>query len=444
MVESDAMPTIGSRSSAIRALEAKYLPLASPGHEHVVWDTAQGARVRDVDGRELIDFTSGVLVTNTGHAHPHVVAAIQEQVTHLLNCYDAPHPLRGEVARRLVEHAGPPFEAVALLTTGAEAIDTAVKAAKAFTGRFEVISFAESFHGKTIGAMSMSGLPGTRGGLGPAVPGTIVVPYPTQYRCPVFRGERCCDLTCFDVAVEVARVNSVGAIAAVIVEPYLGAGGAYAPPLPFWKRLREFADRNGALLVFDEVQASFGRTGSFFAFQQLGVIPDILVVAKGIASGIPMSAVLSRREVLDALPPGSLASTYGGNPVSCAACLATLDVMESEGLVERAARLGARAIERMGPWVGDIQGVGDVRGMGFSLGIDLVRDATSRAPDPSRAIDVVNAADREGVIVLPPAGVAGNVVRLAPPLVISDPDLELGLDRLERALRSTATATMGT
>lgn len=426
-----------SRSLAIRDLEARYLPLASQGHDHLIWETALGCRVRDVEGRQLIDFTSGVLVTNTGHAHPRVVAAVQEQAARLLNCYDAPHPTRGEVARRLVEHAGPPFDVAALATTGAEAIDSAVKAAKAFTGRFEVISFASGFHGKTLGAMSLSGLPGTRGGIGPVLPGTIVVPYPTQYRCPVARGASCCDLTCFDVAEELVRVNSVGAIAAVVVEPYLGAGGAYVPPRQFWKRVRTFADHHKALLIFDEVQAGFGRTGSFYAFQQLGIVPDILVVAKGIASGIPMSAIISRREILDALPPGTLASTYGGNPIACAACLATLDVIEGEGLTERAGQLGARALERMVRWVGDIPGVGEVRGMGLSFGIDLVRDAGTRDPDSARALAVVNAADREGVIVLPPAGAAGNVVRLAPPLVISEADLDEGLDRLERALRST-------
>lgn len=428
--------TPSASTDRLREVERTFLPRPSAGHDHLVWDRAHGVRVWSRDGRELIDFTSGVLVTNTGHTHPAVVEAIREQAGRLLNCYDAPHAGRGEVGRRLVELAGEGFEAVALMTTGAEAIDNAIKAAKAFTGRFEVVSFAESFHGKTLGAMSMSGLPGTRGGTGPAMPGTIVVPYPTTYRCPIAREHESCDLACFDVAEEIARVNSVGQIAAVIAEPYLGAGGAYVAPREFWARLRAFADRHGALLVLDEVQASFGRTGTMFAFQQLGIRPDIVVVAKGIASGVPMSAIISRREILDALPDGTLASTYGGNPLSCAACLATLDVIEGQGLAERAATLGQRATARMSVWQDTIDGVGDVRGMGLSFGIDLVRDRATREPDPDRALRVLLNADRHGLVVLPPAGSGGNVVRLAPPLVISDADLDEGLNRLEAALRS--------
>lgn len=425
-----------SATDGIREAEQRYLTKPGAGHDHLVWDHAHGVRVWSVDGRELIDFTSGVLVTNTGHTHPAVVEAIRDQAERLLNCYDAPHPSRGEVGRRLVELAGEGFEAVALMTTGAEAIDNAIKAAKAFTRRFEVVSFAEGFHGKTLGAASLSGLPGTRGGTGPAMVGTIIVPYPTTYRCPVARQHDACDLVCFDVAEEIVRVNSVGQIAAVVVEPYLGAGGAYVAPPAFWPRVREFADRHGALLILDEVQASFGRTGTMFAFQQLGIRPDILVVAKGIASGLPMSAIISRREIFDALPAGTLGSTFGGNPLSCAACLATLDVIEREGLVARAAMLGQRGKARMDAWAQSIDGVGDVRGMGLSFGIDLVRDRATREPDPARALRVLERADEHGLIVLPPAGAGGNVVRFAPPLVISDADFDEGLNRLEAALRS--------
>ena len=426
---------------SIRGLESRYLPTKGMGHDHAIWESALGARVRDIHGRELIDFTSGVLVTNTGHSHPHVVAAIREQAGRLLNCYDAPHPTRGVVARRLVETAGPPFEVAALQTTGAEAIDSAVKAARAFTRRYETISFSGGFHGKTFGALSLSGMPGTRRGVGPVMPGSIVVPYPTCYRCPVDRTYPECQVACFDVAEEMIDINSTGQIAAVVVEPYLGAGGAYVPPREFWPRIEDFTREHSALLILDEVQASFGRTGSFFAFQQLGIKPDLLVVAKGMASGLPMSAIISRKEVLNALAPGVLATTFGGNPLSCAACLATLDVLEKEQLASRAARLGMHALQRMRPWMTTLPGVGDVRGIGLSLGIDLVRSRESRDPDPERALALLKAANQRGVLVLPPAGSSGNVVRLAPPLVISEEDLNGGLNRLEEALRDTEKET---
>lgn len=432
------MQVTGNHTEAsIHALEDCFLPARAAGHDHIIWESARGARVRDINGRELIDFTSGVLVTNTGHAHPRVVNAIRDQAGRLLNCYDAPHPTRGIVARRLVEAAGSPFDAAALLTTGAEAIDAAVKAARAYTKRYEVVSFSEAFHGKTLGALSLSGMPGTRRGVGPVMPGSIVVPYPTCYRCPIERTYPECHIACFAVAEEMIRINSIGQIAAVIAEPYLGAGGAYVPPLEFWPRVQCFAQRNGALSILDEVQASFGRTGSFYAFQQLNIVPNLLVVAKGIASGFPMSAVISQKEILNALAPGVLGTTYGGNPLACAACLATLDVLEEEKLPARANRLGRHALDRMRAWIGSISGVGDVRGVGLSFGIDLVQSLESREPDGNRALEVLMAAGQAGVLVLPPAGSGGNVVRLAPPLVISEEDLDLGLERLEKALRQT-------
>lgn len=404
----------------------------APGHDHLAWASASGAHVRSADGRDLIDFTSGVFVANTGHCHPRVVEAIQAQAAKLLNCYDAPHPLRDEVVHRLTELAGPPFDAVSLTTTGAEAIDSAVKAAKAYTGRFETLSFSWAFHGKTLAALSLSGLPGTRRGVGPVMPGSIVGLYPTCYHCPLGLTYPECGVACFDASEEIFRANTTGSLAAVVVEAYLGAGGAFVAPPGFWPKVRAFADAQGAVLILDEIQTGFGRTGSMFAFQQFGIVPDILVVAKGMASGLPMSAVISRREILESLAPGVMASTYGGNPLSCAACLATLDVLEEERLPERAARLGQRALARMSSWVGRVSGVGDVRGIGLAFGIELV--GPDGSPDPEHALRALYAAEREGVVTLPPAGPYGNVVRLAPPLVISEGDLDAGISALERAL----------
>ena len=420
------------------AVPTAILEPSAPGHDHVTWESARGARVRTADGRELIDFTSGIFVANTGHCHPRVVAAIQEQAARLLNCYDAPHPHRARVVDRLARLAGPTFDAVALLTGGAEAIEVAVKAAKAYTGRYETLSFSWAFHGKSHATMSLSGLPGNRRGIGPMMPGSIVGMFPTCYRCPLSLTYPQCEVACFDASRQVFESNTTGSLAAIVVEAYLGAGGAYVAPPEFWPRVREFADSQGAVLILDEIQTSFGRSGSMFAFHRFGIVPDVVVVAKGIASGLPMSAVISRREILESLPASAFSSTYSGNPLACAACLATIDVLEDEDLPGRAAVLGRYALERMSQWVGAIQGVGDARGIGLAFGIEFVNEDGS--PDPDRALDVLYAADREGVLTLPPAGVAGNVLRLGPPLVISEADLDAGLDALERAIRSTASA----
>lgn len=437
-LEYPAMQPGSDASDRIRANVRQYLPPSGDGHDHLVWERAQGVWVWDASGRRLLDFTSGVLVTNTGHSHPDVVAAVQAQVATLMNCYDAPHPLKPATAARLVELAGPPFVKAALLTTGAEAIDAAVRVARAFTGKFEVVSFASGFHGRTLGAMSFAGLPSVRGGVGPVLPGTIILPYPTSFRCPVGACESDCSTACLTVGLDVLRANSVGSVAAVVVEPYLGTGGAYVPPAAFWPRLREAATALGALLIFDEVQSSFGRTGSMYAFQNLGVVPDLIVVAKGIASGFPMSAVIGQKGMLDALPPGSLGSTYGGNPVACAACLATVEVLVRDDLPAHAGEMGRVALDVMADWPTRIPGVGEVRGSGLSMGIEMVVPGT-REPDGRRALATVMRADEGGLAVLPPAGRDANVVRLAPPLIIEEVDLRNGLSLLERALHRVAT-----
>jgi 4-aminobutyrate aminotransferase len=416
----------------VRALESEYLVPGGRGHDHLIWDHAQGSHVWDVNGRELIDFSSGVLVTSIGHSHPRVTRAITEQAGRLLNCYDAPHPLRAKLAQRLVSLAGASFESAALFSTGSEAIEAAVKVARAFTGRYEVMSFSGAFHGKTIGSLSLSGLPSSRQGIGPLNPGSLVSPYPYCYRCPIGMTYPSCNVKCADLMQLLADTNGTNNIAAIIVEPYLGTGGAVIPPREFWEKVREFADSRDALLIFDEVQSGFGRTGSWFAFQQLGIVPDIIVTAKGIANGVPTSAVISRREILSALSPGSLGSTYGGNPMSCAAALATLDVMEEEDAPLQAYKKGQRMMHEIKSW--DIDNVGDIRGMGLSLGLEVV--SGNKVPDAARALQVVEEADNQGLVVLPPAGAYANVVRLAPSLLISDEDLGEGLRRLHVTLKT--------
>jgi 4-aminobutyrate aminotransferase-like enzyme len=423
-------------SDEVRHREQAVLARQSRGHDHVVWREAHGCVVTTVDGRELIDFTSGVLVANIGHAHPAVAQAIAEQATKLLNAYDAPHPLRGELAERLVALAGPPLDTVALLTTGAEAIDAALRVARAATHRYSILTFSDAFHGKSLSAVSVSGRPAGRRGMGPPMPGTLLAPYPDPYRPPLdLPADRLAD-GCIRLAEDLIAANLTEEPAAILVEPYLGAGGGIVPPRDFLPKLRGLADRHGSVLILDEVQAGFGRTGTMFAFQGLGVTPDLVAVAKGIASGVPMSALLGRRDLLGSIAAGTLWSTYGGNPLSCAAALATLDVLTTPGLIERVGPLGDRMAAEIRSW--RVPGVGDVRNFGLSFGIDLVADEVSKAADPDRALAALGAADRHGVIVLPPAGPMGNVLRMAPPLVISDAEVAQGLEALRAALEETA------
>ncbi|MCA9859903.1 MAG: aminotransferase class III-fold pyridoxal phosphate-dependent enzyme, partial [Thermomicrobiales bacterium] len=325
--------------------QSTFEPARARGHSEIVWDHALGSEVWDTEGKKYIDFTSGVLVTNIGHAHPEVAAAVAAQAARLTNCYDFPQPLRAQLAERLVGLAGPDFEQAALFTTGAEAIDAALRTARAATDRFEFVAFMHGFHGRSFTAASVGGLQTTRSSAGPLLPGVLFAPYPYLYRDPL--GEDSAQSV--DIAIAylemMADTVSTGSIAAVIAEPYLGSGGGVVPPREFFQRIRAFCDERGALMILDEVQSGFGRAGSWFAYQQLGIVPDILVVAKGIANGLPLSAVLAREETFAAMPPGTLGSTYGGNPVSSAAALATLNVLERDALPERAAQVGGYMLD---------------------------------------------------------------------------------------------------
>jgi len=461
MSDPSAVAPTGS-DDALRGLERRYLPRGAPGRDHVVWASAEGSWVHTVDGRRLVDFTSGVLIANAGHAHPLVTAAIAAQAARGIATYTAPHPLRGPYCRRLVEAAGAPFEAVALLNTGSEAVDAAVRVARAATGATGVLTFGDGFHGRTTATAAMSGLPWARPAEGPPAGEVLVAPFPNPYRPPPGLDPTDLGRSALDLARELVTVNAATGIAAVLVEPYLGAGGAVVAPDGFLAGLRALADELGALLVLDEVQSGFGRTGRLFAFQHplavaarpppppasegrvrrlrrppsqgLGLRPDLVAAGKGIASGFPMAALLGTRAHLDALPAGTLWNSYGGGPLACAAADATLDVLLAPGVLERVDPLGERIRSTIAGW--DRPGIGDVRGWGLSLGVELVRDRGTREPDPDGALALVRAAAEHGVLLLPPAGRAGNVVRIAPPLTISDAEADHGLDALLRGLRA--------
>ncbi|MCC6313284.1 MAG: aspartate aminotransferase family protein [Thermomicrobiales bacterium] len=416
------------------AASTRYEPARPAGHDAIVWDRGLGSLVWDVDGREYIDFTSGVLVTNIGHAHPEVASAVAREAARLTNCYDFSHPTRSELAERVVNAAGSPFDQVAFFTTGAEAIDAALKITRAATGRFEFISFQHAFHGRTMGAAGIGGLKTTRLHAGPMLPGVHSVPFAYCYRCPIGHTYPSCNIACANLLDAIAETHATGSIAAVVIEAYLGSGGGVVAPLEFYARVRDFCDRTGALLVLDEVQSGFGRTGAWFAFQRLGITPDLIVTAKGIANGLPLSAVIGTRAMLESVPPGGLGSTFGGNPVSCAAALATMNVLERDRLPERAAVVGERMLATLRGWQDEFPHVGDIRGIGMSFGIEMVENQATRQPAPERALGVVYGSAAAGLLTLPPSGNLGNVVRLAPALNIPENLLDEGLARLRSVL----------
>lgn len=370
----------------------------------IVTASGAGSWITDVDGRRYLDFSSGIAVTNVGHCHPRVVEAIREQAGRLIHTSVVTHHQPSIVLAERLAALTPFIESpqVFFSNSGAEAVDGSIKLARRVTGRRGIVGFSGAFHGRTMGATSLTtAKPIYQEGYGPLLPEVTISPY----------GEEAGD-----------RID--GATAAVIVEPILGEGGYIVPPLDWLAYLRSRCDETGALLVFDEVQSGVGRTGSMWAGQTLGVRPDVVLFAKGIASGLPLGGIIAGRAVMERWPTGAHGSTFGGNPVACAAALATLDIIADEGLVERARVLGARAIGVLRPLAGQGKVV-DVRGAGLMLGVET--------PDGEAAAKVQEHCLTESMVVLN-CGPRSHVLRLVPPLNISDEDFDLGLSILQGAL----------
>ncbi|HYH49693.1 MAG TPA: aminotransferase class III-fold pyridoxal phosphate-dependent enzyme [Acidimicrobiia bacterium] len=371
----------------------------------------EGSWLEDADGRRYLDFGSGIAVTNTGHCHPRVVAAITAQAETLIHTSVVAHPTGMiSLAERLAGLV--PFLAepqVFFCNSGAEAVDGSLKLARQVTGKPGVIAFRRAFHGRTLAATSLTTAKGKyREGYEPLLPSVTIAPYG--------------DLDGLD---ELFALQAPGAnVGAMIVEPVLGEGGYVVPPISWLAGLRERCDRYGILLIFDEVQTGVGRTGRPFAAETFGVAPDVVLFAKGIASGLPLGGIIAPRHLMDRWPTGAHGSTFGGNPVSCAAALATLDILEEEGCYERARRLGRRALDRLGA----VAGVVDVRGVGLMIGVELADKAAAEAVQ-THCLD-------GGLIVLL-CGPGENVLRLIPPLTITDSDFEQGLRIIVAAIEAT-------
>lgn len=403
-------------------------------HSDLVVRRARGVWLEDAAGRRVLDFTSGLATANTGHCHPRVVEAVLRQAAELLHagCMFYHEPLLS-LAEALTRVTPPGIDRFFFSNAGAEAVEGAIKLARFHTGRQGVLAFAPSFHGRTLGALSLTASTSRhRRGYGPLLPSVYHAPYPYCFRCPVGRSPEGCGLACWEHVEWLLRhLAPPEELACAVVEPVLGEGGYVVPPAVFLRKLRALCDRWGILLVFDEVQSGMGRTGRWLAAEHFGVAPDIVTLAKGIASGMPLSAVASRAAIMDRWPPGAHGTTFGGNPVSCAAALATIRVIEEEGLLARATRLGEQTLARLRALRARHPSLGDVRGLGLMIGVEVVREGREPWPEGVRRLLAECLAD--GLLLLE-CGAHKNVIRLAPPLVVGEDDLGRGLDVLERAV----------
>jgi 4-aminobutyrate aminotransferase/(S)-3-amino-2-methylpropionate transaminase len=423
----------GPRSQEI--LERKQRVVADPKAIYlpIVAAEAHGSTITDVDGNRFIDFTGGVGVLNVGHTHPRVVQAVQEQAAKFIHTdfTIVPYEVYVELAERLLQHA--PFSGAAkaaFFNAGTEAVENAVKFARAYTRRPAVIAFEGGFHGRTLMSLSLTSKTHPyKAGLGPFAPEVYRVPFPYEYRGVSVESAL--------NALENAFLTLVApeTVAAIVFEPVQGEGGFVPAPREFVEGLRTICDREGIVLVADEVQTGFGRTGRMFAMEHFGVEPDLLTVAKSIAAGLPLSGVLGKQEIMDAPGEGAVGGTYVGNPVALAAALAVLDVFEEERLVERAQRIGETIRARMLAWQERFPAIGDVRGLGAMLAIELVEDPATKEPSPQLATRTATAAAERGLLLLK-AGVLGNCIRVLCPLVIEDAELDEALGVWEEALEA--------
>jgi 4-aminobutyrate aminotransferase/(S)-3-amino-2-methylpropionate transaminase len=429
----------GPQSQALQRERERYLPRGVSTTHPIYPASGSGARVTDVDGQSYLDFAGGIGTLNVGYSHPDVVAAIREQAdqyTHTCAHVLTPGPYV-RLARRLAEITPGAFlKKTLLVNSGAEAVENAVKIARAATGRPAILSFENGFHGRTNLALTLTGrVRPYRVGFGPLALDVHSIPYPYCYRCPQHEhadGGCCRD---WEAALERAFLTHVAPeqVAALIVEPVQGEGGFVVPPADFLPSLRAICSRHGILLIADEIQTGFGRTGRMFACDHAGVESDLILLAKSLAAGLPLAAVVGRAEIMDAPGPGGLGGTYGGNPLACAAALAVLDVFERERLVERAGTLGALAMERMRAWQQRFLLVGDVRGLGAMVAMELVHDRAARTPAPDAAARIIAEARARGLLLIK-AGLYDNVIRLLMPLVTTDEQMAQGLDILEETL----------
>ncbi|MBY0526112.1 MAG: aspartate aminotransferase family protein [Gemmataceae bacterium] len=422
---------------------ARYvLPVVAQGVEPVVVASARGRTVTDVDGRDYLDCFSGISVVNAGHNHPRVLAAAREQMEQLVHCcsYVYHVPVVGQLAEKLADVTPGDLKKSFFGNSGAEAIEGSMRLAKQATGRREVVALSYGFHGRTIGTLSITGNSARKRNNGPYMSGVAFGPAPYCYRCPLGLKYPSCEVACAHALKDVVAQQTSGDVAAFVIEPVLGEGGILTPPAEYLSIAARIFHDAGALLIVDEVQTGFGRTGKMFACEYSeGVQPDILSMAKGIASGFPLGAFTAREPVSDAMKPGDHLSTFGGNPISCAAALANIAVIQEEKLVENAALRGEQLMARLRLLQEKHPIIGDVRGRGLMIGLELVRDRKGKEPAAAET-KALRAKLREQGVLVGVGGLLGNVLRIQPPLSITPAECDRVADVLELALSKMPTA----
>jgi 4-aminobutyrate aminotransferase len=402
-----------------------------------VADHAEGAYIYTGDGRKLLDFTCGIGVTNTGHCHPKVVEAIREQAGSFLHAQaniviHKPMLTLIEELRRIVP---PAMDSFFFANSGAEALENAVKIAKAATGRQNIIVFNGSFHGRTHATMALTtSKTGYRTGFGPLPAGIYVSPFPYAFRLGMSE-EKASAYALEQLEYLLASQTAPRDTAAILIESVLGEGGYVVPPASFMKGLREICDRHGIMLIFDEVQSGFGRTGKWFALEHFGVIPDIITAAKGIASGMPLSAVFSRADIMKKLDVGSIGGTYGGNAVACASAVATIRAMRDEKMLENAVERGEQLVTGLRKFQEEYSQIGDVRGKGLMIGTEFIVDGR---PDKAKPMvkEIIHHAEERNLLLLS-CGTYDNIVRWIPPLNVTSEQVNDGLKIFSDSLKET-------
>jgi 4-aminobutyrate aminotransferase len=429
------VPLPGPKARAIMDRDAEWTSTCYIKEYPLVVARGQGVMVEDVDGNRFLDFMAGIAVSSTGYGHPKVVAAVQEAAGRFLHICGSDFYYEGMalLCERLARLApGSSKKRVFLTNSGAEAVEAAIKLARYATRRPATIAFRGAFHGRTTGALTLTSSKARQhAGFGSLLPDVHHVPFGYRYRCQFCSDEPGCNRGCINAIEQelFTRHLAPSDVAAIFVEPIQGEGGYIVPPPGYLPALRELCDRHGILLVADEVQSGIGRTGKMFACEHEGVEPDILLTAKGLGSGMPIGAMISK-ESITTWQSGSHGSTFGGNPVCCAAALATLDLVE-ESLMANAAMMGERLMSSAARLMEKHACIGDVRGRGLMVGIELVKDRSTREPAPELVRDLIQRAFRQGLLLL---GAGKSTLRLAPPLVVDEQDVDTAVDMIDACL----------
>ena len=429
----------GPKSKELLEKRRKYVPRGISYSTEIFVEEAKGALIKDVDGNVFVDFAAGIGVQNVGHCDDAVVEAIKEQSEKYI------HPSFNvamyepyiALAEKLVELTPGNYEKKAMFAnSGAEAVENAIKIARKYTGKTGIVSLDFAFHGRTYMAMTLtSKVKPYKDGFAPYNSDTYKIPTPYCYRCPMGCSYPECGIACAERFRTMLKSDlSSEMIAALIVEPVQGEGGFIVPPKEYMQKLQEICNENGIVFIVDEIQAGFARTGKLFASENYGIEPDLMTLSKAIAAGVPLSAVVGKAEILDAPIVGAIGGTYSGNPVACAAALKVIDKIEKDRLTERAVEVGAYIMERLKEMKEKYSAIGDVRGIGAMVAVELVKDRTSKEPDKELTSKIINLCYNKGVIFIN-AGIFGNVIRFLPPLVMTKEQLEYGIDTLEEAFK---------